>query len=111
MSGKSITITFPWNTNSFVYGNYTLWAYASPLPGEPNTTNNTITWDIVKVTIIGDVDRDFHVTILDVVKIASIYGSKQGDPNFNPNCDIDSDGKITILDVVACTSHYGQKYP
>jgi hypothetical protein len=64
----------------------------------------------VKVTIPGDVDGDFHIIILDVVKITRIYGTKLGNPKFNPNCDIDNDGKITILDVVACTNHYGQKW-
>jgi hypothetical protein len=63
------------------------------------------------VTIPGDVDGDFDVTILDVVKITGIYALKQGDLGFNPNSDIDNDGVITILDVVACTTHYGQKYP
>jgi hypothetical protein len=63
------------------------------------------------VTIPGDVDGDFAVTILDVAKIASIYATKLGNPRFNPNCDLDGDGKITILDLVTCASHYGQKWP
>jgi len=65
----------------------------------------------VCVTIPGDVDGDFNVDILDVVKIIGIYVSKHGDPQFNPNSDIDNDGVIIILDVVVCTSHYAQKYP
>jgi hypothetical protein len=59
----------------------------------------------------GDVDGDFDVDICDVVRITSIYGSKQGDPEFNPDSDLDGDGAITILDVVICTSHYGDKWP
>jgi hypothetical protein len=58
-----------------------------------------------------DVDGDFHVNILDVVKITSIHGSKSGESTFKPNSDLNYDGQITILDVVMCTSHYGQKYP
>jgi hypothetical protein len=108
--GNSATITFMWDTADFAYGNYTLWAYASPVPGETNITNNFFTYGIVKVTILGDVNGDFRVNILDVVMITSIYGSKKGDRNFNPNCDLDGDGKITILDVVTCISHYGQKW-
>jgi hypothetical protein len=110
-SRNSTTITFTWNTKGFGNGNYTIWAYASPVPGEIDTTDNTFTYGTVIVTILGDVDGDFHVTILDVVNIASIYASEKGDPNFNPNCDLNNDGKITILDVVTCTAHYGQKYP
>jgi parallel beta-helix repeat protein len=111
VKGSSTTITFTWNTKGFVYGNYTLWAYVLPIMGEIDTADNTFIYGIVKVTIQGDVDGDFHVTILDVVKITSIYASKEGDPRFNPNSDLDGDGRITILDVVTCTSHYGQKYP
>jgi parallel beta-helix repeat protein len=110
-NGSVTTITFAWNTRGFGHGNYTISAYAWPLPGEINIANNKFTYGSVKVTIPGDVDGDFRVTILDVVRITSIYGHKQGDPNFNSNCDIDGDGKITILDVVICTSHYAQKWP
>jgi hypothetical protein len=76
-----------------------------------NTADNTFkTPAPIEITIPGDVDGNHAVNILDVVKITSIYGAKQGDPKFNPNCDIVGDGKITILDVVACTSHYGQEW-
>jgi hypothetical protein len=109
--GNLTDLTFDWDTAGFAYGSYTLWACVSSVPGETNTANNTFTYGTVKVTIPGDVNGDFRVNILDVVMITSIYGSKKGDPNFNPNCDLDGDGKITILDVVTCTSHYGQKWP
>jgi nitrous oxidase accessory protein NosD len=109
--GNLADLTFDWDTAGFAYGSYTLWVYASPVLGETNTANNIFTYGTVKVTIPGDVNGDFRVNILDVVMITSIYGSKKGDPNFNPNCDLDGDGKITILDVVTCTSHYGQKWP
>jgi parallel beta-helix repeat protein len=110
-SRDSVILNFTWNTAGFAKGNYTISAYATPVPGEIDTADNTYIGGTVKVTILGDVDGDSKVTILDVVKITSIYASKPGDPKFNPNCDIDDDGKITILDVVSCTSHYGQKCP
>jgi len=105
------TLTFIWNASGWSKGNYTIWAYANPVPEETDTVDNTFVGGIVTVTIPGDVDGDFDVDILDVVKITGIYGSKRGDPGFNPNSDIDDDGKITILDVVICTSHYGQTDP
>jgi hypothetical protein len=61
--------------------------------------------------LIGDIDGDMKVTVLDVVKITSIYGSKLDDTKYDPACDIDGNGAINILDVILCTSHYGQKWP
>lgn len=111
-SGNSTTITITWNTTGIAKGNYTISAYAEPVPDETDTTDNIAFADKeVCVAIPGDVDGDKEVTILDVVKITGIYASKLGDPQFNPNSDIDNDGVITILDVVICTSHYGQKDP
>jgi parallel beta-helix repeat protein len=110
-SGNSTAITFTWNTTDFALGNYTISAYSEPVSGETYTADNTFIYGTTTVTIPGDVDGDFNVTILDVVKITCIYALKQGDPGFNPSSDIDNDGNITILDVVICTSHYAQKYP
>jgi hypothetical protein len=110
--GNSTTITFTWNTTGFAYGNYAIWAYTWPAPGEINTAENTFKAPApIEITIPGDVGGYHVVNILDVVMITSIYGMKQGNPKFNPNCDIENIGQITILDVVACTSHYAQKYP
>jgi subtilisin family serine protease len=112
LSGKgSTTIVLIWDTTNLSKGKYTISAYAWPVPGETDTDNNTYMGGTITVTIRGDVDGDGDVDIYDVVKITSIYGYKQGDPQFNPNSDLDDDGKITIYDVVRCTNHYGEKDP
>jgi hypothetical protein len=90
----SVTFNF---TANLAYGNYSLSAWDQPIK-------------MVEVTVPGDVGGYHVVNILDVVMITSIYGTKQGNPKFNPNCDIVGAGQVTILDVVACTSHYGQKW-
>jgi hypothetical protein len=105
ISGSSEIIQFSWNTNGWNKGNYTISATVAF-----DATNIFTAPAQIEITIPGDVDGNHVVNILDVVRITSIYGSKLGMPNFNPNADIDGDGKITILDVVACTSHYGQKW-
>lgn len=110
-SGNLTLVTFAWETADFGYGNYTLWVYAKPILGEVNIEDNVFAFGIVTVTIVGDVDGDFDVDIIDVTEITSMYYSRFGNPDFNPNCDIDEDGMIKIFDVVKCTSHYGQKYP
>ena len=108
---NSTTLTFYWDTSVTHYGNYTITAYAWPVPNEVDESDNLFVLDMeVCITIPGDVDGDRDVDIYDVVKITGIYGSKRGDPQFNPNSDLDDDGEIKIYDVVRCTSHYGQSW-
>jgi len=109
--GASTTLTFIWHTSGFAYGNYTIWAYAEPIPGETDLDDNTLTDGIVTVTIPGDVDADFDVDLYDAVKLLVRYGAKKGNQAYDPNCDIDGDGDIDLYDAVILCNHYGQKYP
>lgn len=62
--------------------------------------------------LIGDVNYDGVVNILDIVDVTSIYDCKEGERNWNPEADLAAPyGKIDILDLVTITCHYGQKYP
>jgi parallel beta-helix repeat protein len=111
-NGNSTTFTFTWNTSDITYGNYTIWAYAEPVPGEAYTVDNTYVTRIVTVTILGDVDGDRDVDIFDIVQIASIYGVHvpPPDPRYNPNCDIDENGYIEIFDILAAASNYDESW-
>ena len=64
------------------------------------------------VTISCDVNHDGKVDIIDVVLAASIYGCREGEPNWNPEADITSPyGIIDILDLVTIAYHYGRTCP
>ncbi|MEM3578458.1 MAG: NosD domain-containing protein [Candidatus Bathyarchaeia archaeon] len=102
-------ITFTINTTGWNKGNYTINAYASPVP-EENNEDNALTYNgTIIITVPGDTDGDADIDIYDIVKLASAYGSKIGEPRFKPNCDIDGNGEINIYDVVIATSRYGYK--
>ncbi|MDH5448669.1 MAG: hypothetical protein OEX01_06695, partial [Candidatus Bathyarchaeota archaeon] len=104
-------VEFPWNTTGYqLYANYTLSAYATPLPDETDQLDNTYIGPTVVVSFKGDVDADGDIDIYDVVKITGVYMSKLGDPNYKPNSDIDCNGVIDIYDVVKCTGNYNWKY-
>jgi hypothetical protein len=105
------TITFTWNTTPLAYGDYTISASASLVPNEANTTNNNFDGGSVKVTIPGDIDGNYRVQLADLVLLASAYGSKSGDPRWNPNADIDNSGMVGLSDLVILAQHYGQHYP
>jgi len=53
-SEDSTTITFTWNTTGFAYGNYTISAYAEPVPGETDTADNNRTDGSILITKVGD---------------------------------------------------------
>jgi uncharacterized protein YvpB len=65
----------------------------------------------VGATIPGDVNHDGKVNLPDLVILAIAYGSKPGDPNWNPNADIDGNGVVGLSDVVILAQHYRQHYP
>jgi len=51
-SGNTTTITFTWNTTEVSVGNYTISAYAHPVPGETYTADNTYIDGVVRVVPI-----------------------------------------------------------
>jgi parallel beta-helix repeat protein len=110
-NGSSSTITFTWNTTGFAYGNYTIKAIADTVLGEIDTEDNTLIKGIVTVTISGDLNGDFKVSLADLVILAQAYGSKLGDSNWNPNADVDGNSVVGLSDLVILANHYGQQFP
>ena len=110
-SGNSLNITFVLNTASYPYGNYTISAYAWPVPGETNLSNNNCTGGNVILTIPGDVDGNGRVDMGDLISLSTAFGSTPGQPNWNPNCDIDGSGRVDMGDVVIALRNFGQHYP
>ena len=107
-SGSFTTFTFTWGTAGFAYGNYTLSAYAWPVPGETNTSDNTHIGSVVLVTISGDINGDKTVDIFDAIELAGVYDSVPTSANWNSNADLNDDNVIDIYDAIILSSHYGQ---
>ncbi|RLB04420.1 MAG: hypothetical protein DRG83_04835 [Deltaproteobacteria bacterium] len=105
------TLTFLWDTTGFVKGNYTIWAYATPVPGETDTADNTFTDGVIYVGIIGDINMDKKVDMKDIGWICKAYGSTPTSPNWNPNADINNDNKIDMKDIGYACQNYGQTDP
>jgi len=105
---SSTTLTFTWNTTTYAKGNYTLSAYAWPVPNETEVVDNTLIGGMVLVTLAGDVDGDYDVDIFDVVAMSGAYGSNENEPVYVSNYDINSDGQIDILDIVIAAGNYGK---
>jgi hypothetical protein len=110
-AGSSTIVTIVWNTTGASYGNYTISATATPVPGETNTADNTFTDGTLLLTIPGDINGDFRVNLQDLVLLANAYGSKPGDMKWNPNADLNGNGTVDLPDLVIMANHYNQHYP
>lgn len=104
-------ITFTWNTTGFALGNYTISAYAWPVPSETDLADNTYVDGWVIVAILGDVNGDGIVDIFDCVVIALAFGSTPTSPGWNPNADVNGDNIVDIFDLVVVALHFAETQP
>jgi parallel beta-helix repeat protein len=116
-SGDSATINFTWNTTGLAKGNYTISAYAWPIPGETDTADNNLTDGWIVVSMVGDLTGstpgvpDGKCDIRDIALVAKAFGSAPGTPGWNANCDVNNDGKIDIKDIAIVAKHFGEVDP
>jgi len=56
---------------------------------------------------LGDVNRDGVIDDQDLNLLKTAYGSKPGDPNWNPDCDLDGDSKVGLSDLTTISKNFG----
>jgi len=100
---SSLILNFTWDTEGFAKGNYTIKAYASPVPDETDTADNTCLHSIFVATD-GDVNGNGVIDIFDIVIIAASFGSS---PPPYPNADLNDDGLIDVFDIVITAASFG----
>jgi len=106
----NVTLTFSWNTTGLSEcSNFTIWAEASEVPYEVNLDNNIFTDGWVKIKMLGDINGDGKVDLYDAVSLGIAYGSREGDPEWNPEADLAPEwGIINLYDAVTLLLTYGQ---
>ncbi len=62
---------------------------------------------ITNAKVLGDVNGDFKIDIVDIATCAFAYGSKKNQNLWNPACDMNQDGVISILDIAIIAAYYG----
>lgn len=104
----SATVVFPWDTTGLAKGNYTLWAYATPIPCGIDLPEYTLASGTIMITMAGDTNNDGRVDVRDIYKIAQVYGSFPGQSGWNPDYDLNDDGKINAKDYYIVCKNYGK---
>jgi len=113
LTGKDNKISaFTWNTTGFAYGNYTVSSYATPVPGETFTGDNTYIDGTVLITIPGDANGDRIVDIFDIGTLSSHWypGPPIGPLDYHPNSDINNDLAVDIFDIGITSAHWGESW-
>jgi hypothetical protein len=80
----------------------------TPYPVSPNNIDE---YPLMKPYMLGDVNHDGIVNMMDLYLIAEAYGSGPRDPNWNPHCDVNGDGLINMMDLYIAATHYGENCP
>ena len=61
--------------------------------------------------IIGDINQNGEVNIVDLSIVAQSYGSYPGHKRWNPEADINMDGQVDIIDLAIVAEHFGTQKP
>jgi Dockerin type I domain len=75
---------------------------APGLQGHARAANDAST------ALVGDVDGDCRVSVLDLSLIAADFGYSFGSLRYIPAYDINSDGTIDIFDIQRAVAHFGE---
>jgi plastocyanin len=124
LTGKTTTsITLVWNTTNVSIGNYTMGAYAWPVPGEADLTDNSLQNGLVCVGVPCDITGpiplvpDGVCNMRDIGYICSKFGTTPSSPSWDPNCDVTGqtsrrpDNIVNMRDIGEACSNFGAKYP
>jgi hypothetical protein len=103
-----LLLTFTLETTNLSKGNYTLSAYAWPVPDETSISDNNITGGTVYVGTPGDLNGDGTVDIYDAITLAGAFNSNPGILNWSPNSDINNDNIVDIYDAITLANNYGK---
>lgn len=109
--GQNETVAFVWDTTDVACcHNYTVAATATIL-ADNYVEDNTLDGGPVTVRILGDIDGNNVVNVLDMIILTTHFGLKHGDAGWNADVDLNRDGKTNILDVIIMAYHFSIAYP
>jgi PKD repeat protein len=109
LPGTNTTLTFFWNTTGISTGiSYAIKAEAATVPFEYDVVDNSRTDGTVRLKLIGDVNGDGIVSMLDLYILAQNFGHCQGDPSWNSNSDLNFDGIVDMIDLYLVAADFGK---
>lgn len=103
------TISFTFSTSNLQpCRNYSISARAEPVPNEIDIGDNYLVDGEIKVKLMGDVNEDSIVNMVDVGLIINAFGSYKGHFKWNEDADLNGSGFIDMKDVALAISNFGR---
>ena len=62
----------------------------------------------VRTWILGDINRDNSVDMLDVLALAGAWGCATGDASYSVPCDFNGDGYVDVIDLLILANSWGR---
>ncbi len=110
ISGSTV-VTLSFDTSTVPKGIYAISATAGPILGESNTADNNYTDGTVQKAMLGDLNGDGKVNIVDISIVAAAFNTRPGDQKWNPNADLDNNAVINIVDITKVAKEFGKVDP
>jgi len=110
--GQRLIVKFSWNSSQPFFGfwgRYNLTATLQPVPFESPINQGDNSWSagLVRISPLGDLDRNGKVDIGDAARLAFAYGATPSSPLWDPEADIGHYGIINIADAATLAFYYG----
>lgn len=58
--------------------------------------------------IVGDINSDGHVDVIDLLSLANAWGSSTGGANYSLVCDLNTDGHVNVIDLLMLADNWGK---
>jgi hypothetical protein len=62
---------------------------------------------IVTTSIVGDIDGDGHVDVVDLLDLAAHWAARTGDPGFDARYDLNGDTRVDVSDLLILAANWG----
>ena len=69
---------------------------------------NILEQSVDALQLPGDINNDSHCDVLDLLRLAGVWGLSQGNPGFDATCDLNSDGRIDVVDLLTLADSFGK---
>jgi parallel beta-helix repeat protein len=103
-------VNFVWNTSDLKVGCTYVVKAEVDLPFEDSDTGDNAWTILVRTKMLGDVNGNRQINIIDIAAIAIAFGSHLGEDRYRLNCDMNLDGAINIVDVSVAARNFGLSY-